>query len=52
MSKKTLNTLWATIEKNKQPFVDYLTRKAKLFGNDKMEWQDQEAPVILGNLKE
>lgn len=32
--------------------VDYLTRKAQLFGKEKMDWQDQDAPVILGNLKE
>lgn len=38
--------------KNKQPLVDYLTRKANLFGKEKMEWQDQDAPIILGDLKE
>ncbi len=44
--------MWATIQKNKQPLVDYLTRKANLFGKEKMEWQDQDAPIILGDLKE
>lgn len=44
--------MWETIQKNKQPLVDYLTRKANLFGKEKMEWQDQDAPIILGDLKE
>lgn len=52
MKKETLDMMWATIQKNKQPFVDFLTRKAQLFGKDKMEWQDQDAPIILGNLEE
>ena len=39
--------------KSKQPLVDYLTRKANLFGKEKkMEWQDQDAPIILGDMKE
>lgn len=38
--------------KNKQPFVDFLTRKAQLFGKEKMDWQDQDAPIILGDLEE
>ena len=36
--------------KNKQPFVDFLTRKAQLFQR-KMDWQDQDAPIILGDLE-
>ncbi|NBA56334.1 M3 family oligoendopeptidase [Enterococcus hirae] len=52
LKKETLDVMWATIQKNKQPLVDYLTRKANLFGKEKMEWQDQDAPIILGNLKE
>lgn len=52
LKKETLNVMWATIQKNKQPLVDYLTRKANLFGKEKMEWQDQDAPIILGDLKE
>ncbi|MGK0550856.1 M3 family oligoendopeptidase [Enterococcus faecalis] len=52
MNQKTLNVMWETIQKNKQPFVDYLTRKAQLFGKEKMEWQDQDAPIILGDLEE
>ncbi|MBP2097599.1 M3 family oligoendopeptidase [Enterococcus rivorum] len=52
MKKETLNVMWQTIEANKQPFVDYLTRKAQLFGKEKMEWHDQDAPIVLGDLKE
>ncbi|MBO0482282.1 M3 family oligoendopeptidase [Candidatus Enterococcus courvalinii] len=52
LKKETLDIMWSTIEKNKQPLVDYLTRKANLFGKEKMEWQDQDAPIILGNLEE
>lgn len=52
MQKETLDVMWATIQKNKQPFIDYLTRKAQLFGKEKMDWQDQDAPIILGDSKE
>lgn len=52
MQKETLDVMWATIQKNKQPFIDFLTRKAQLFGKKKMDWQDQDAPIILGDLKE
>lgn len=52
LKKETLDVMWATIQKNKQSLVDYLTRKANLFGKEKMEWQDQDAPIILGDLKE
>lgn len=52
MKKETLTTMWDTITANKQPFVDFLTRKAQLFGKEKMDWQDQDAPVILGDFKE
>ncbi|MGG5305085.1 oligoendopeptidase PepF/M3 family protein [Enterococcus pernyi] len=52
LKKETLDIMWETIQKNKQPLVDYLTRKANLFGKEKMEWQDQDAPIILGDMKE
>lgn len=52
MKKETLDVMWATIQKNKQPFIDFLTRKAQLFGKEKMDWQDQDAPIILGDLQE
>uniref|UniRef100_UPI00403F2DBD M3 family oligoendopeptidase n=1 Tax=Candidatus Enterococcus willemsii TaxID=1857215 RepID=UPI00403F2DBD len=52
LKQETLDTMWATIQKNKQPIVDFLTRKAQLFGKEKMDWQDQDAPIILGDMKE
>ncbi|MGM0218805.1 M3 family oligoendopeptidase [Enterococcus sp. AZ126] len=52
MQKETLDVMWATIQKNKKPFIDFLTRKAQLFGKEKMDWQDQDAPIILGDLEE
>ncbi|MDA9471297.1 M3 family oligoendopeptidase [Enterococcus sp. 5H] len=52
MKKETLEVMWSTIQKNKQPFIDFLTRKAQLMGKEKMDWQDQDAPIILGDLQE
>jgi len=52
LDKETLNMMWGTIQKNKQPIIDFLTRKAQLFGKDKMDWQDQDAPIVLGNFEE
>ncbi|MBL1224317.1 M3 family oligoendopeptidase [Enterococcus sp. BWR-S5] len=52
MSEKTLQTMWQVITENKQHFINYLTRKAQLFGKEKMDWQDQDAPIILGDLEE
>ena len=52
LQQKTLDTMWDTIQKNKQPIVDFLTRKAQLFGKEKMDWQDQDAPIILGTMQE
>ena len=45
MSQATLNTMWDTIVRNKQPFVKYLERKAKLLGVEKLTWCDVEAPL-------
>ncbi|MGX7023972.1 M3 family oligoendopeptidase [Vagococcus hydrophili] len=52
MKEETLNAMWGAISNNKQPFVDFLTRKAQLLGKEKMEWQDQDAPIILGEFEE
>jgi len=45
MSEQTLNTIWAVIHANKQPFVNYLHRKAELIGVEKLHWYDLEAPI-------
>lgn len=52
LDKETLDMMWETIQKNKQPIIDFLTRKAQLFGKDKMDWQDQDAPIVLGDFEE
>ena len=52
LDNETLDMMWGTIQKNKQPIIDFLTRKAQLFGKDKMDWQDQDAPIVLGDFEE
>ena len=49
MKQETLDTMWKAVSEQKQPFIDYLTRKAELLGKDKLSWQDTEAPVIIGD---
>ncbi|WP_027964872.1 M3 family oligoendopeptidase [Halalkalibacillus halophilus] len=45
MEQSTLDAMWGAITKNKQPFVDFLYRKAKLLGKEKLEWYDLGAPT-------
>lgn len=45
MSEQTLNVMWDVIERNKGIFVEYLNRKAKLMGLEKLGWVDVEAPL-------
>jgi len=45
MSQDTLNIMWQVISENKQPFVEFLKRKAKLYGVEKPSWVDVSAPV-------
>ncbi|CAG7640954.1 Oligoendopeptidase F, plasmid [Paenibacillus solanacearum] len=45
MSQETLDAMWGVIERNKDVFVQYLERKAKLLGVEKLSWHDVEAPV-------
>src|SRR5690625_4302813 len=51
MSKETLHAMWGAVQNNKQPFLDYLQQKAKLFGMEKLGWQDVDAPVAIGNVE-
>ena len=46
MKKETLDVMWDVIAKNKQPFVDFLNRKAKLLGKEKLSWVDVDAPIV------
>jgi len=45
MSPRTLQAMWEVIERNKPLFVQYLQRKAELFGVEKLSWADVEAPL-------
>ncbi|MFH5181764.1 M3 family oligoendopeptidase [Paenibacillus sp. TAB 01] len=49
MSKETLDAMWGVIERGKDVFVQYLNRKAKLLGVEKLSWYDVEAPVGQGS---
>ncbi|MGB6178688.1 M3 family oligoendopeptidase [Carnobacterium sp.] len=51
MNRETLDTMWQAVSEHKQPFIDFLNRKAKLMGKDRLDWQDVEAPVLVGNTK-
>ncbi|OWR30545.1 oligoendopeptidase [Saccharibacillus sp. O23] len=45
MSSKTLETMWQVITDNKPLFVEYLNRKARLLGQEKLGWHDVDAPI-------
>ncbi|MEX1029846.1 MAG: M3 family oligoendopeptidase [Paenibacillaceae bacterium] len=45
MSEQTLNVMWEVIEANKQPFIEYLRRKAQLLGVERLNWHDVDAPL-------
>jgi oligoendopeptidase F len=45
MSEQTLHTMWEVIDRNKDIFVQYLNRKAKLLGLEKLSWHDVPAPL-------
>ncbi|HSI66724.1 MAG TPA: M3 family metallopeptidase, partial [Planococcus sp. (in: firmicutes)] len=45
MSQETLDAMWGAISDHKQPFADYLNKKAELLGKDGLDWFDVDAPV-------
>ncbi|WKA59559.1 M3 family oligoendopeptidase [Planococcus shenhongbingii] len=45
MKQETLDAMWGAISKNKQPFVNYLNKKAEILGKDGLDWFDVDAPV-------
>lgn len=45
MQKETLDAMWQVISENKEPFVQFLNRKAKLLGLEKLSWFDLDAPI-------
>lgn len=51
MKQETLDAMWGAISKNKQPFVDYLNRKAEILGKDGLDWYHVDAPVTASTQK-
>ncbi|MEH7887120.1 M3 family oligoendopeptidase [Bacillus sp. JJ1609] len=45
MQKETLDAMWEVISEHKVPFVQFLNRKAKLLGLEKLSWFDLDAPI-------
>lgn len=45
MSKETLDTMWDTINRNRDRLVTYMNRKKQYLGLEKFGWQDYNAPV-------
>lgn len=48
MEKATLETMWKVITESKDLLVQYLNRKAKLLGLEKLSWFDLDAPYGNG----
>lgn len=51
MKAETLQVMWEVIEKNKPIFVEFLNRKAKMLGLEKLAWHDVAAPVTGATAK-
>ncbi|NHM33972.1 M3 family oligoendopeptidase [Neobacillus terrae] len=49
MKEETLNTMWTVISKYKQPFSNYLKRKAEMIGGPSMKAYNFWAPVTKSN---
>lgn len=45
MQEETLNSMMSAIKKHSSPLVDFLKRKAELFGKKKLPWQDVDASI-------
>ncbi|ASK63690.1 oligoendopeptidase [Virgibacillus phasianinus] len=45
MKQETLDAMWKAISRNKQPFVQFLQRKAELLGREKLSMYDIGAPI-------
>ncbi|NPC94120.1 M3 family oligoendopeptidase [Bacillus sp. WMMC1349] len=45
MKQETLDVMWKVIIDHKQPFADYLKRKASLQGLERLSWYDLKAPL-------
>jgi oligoendopeptidase F len=45
MSEETLTVMWKVISDNKTKFTEFLQRKAKILGVEKLSWHDVAAPL-------
>lgn len=45
MTRETLDAMWSTVSAQKNVLKQYLERKAKLLGIDRLAWYDQWAPL-------
>ncbi|SFS63416.1 M3 family oligoendopeptidase [Marininema halotolerans] len=45
MSGETLRTMWEVIDRNKGMLLQYMDRKAKMIGVEKLAWYDVYAPI-------
>ncbi|MEO4053882.1 M3 family oligoendopeptidase [Solibacillus sp. CAU 1738] len=51
MKQDTLNAMWTVVSKYKLPFVNYLNQKAKMCGDEKMQWHNFWAQITKSNQK-
>ncbi|XRG80774.1 M3 family oligoendopeptidase [Rossellomorea sp. GAMAL-10_SWC] len=49
MKEETLNTMWTVISKYKQPFSNYLNKKAEMIGESSMKAYNFWAPITKSN---
>ncbi|MEX0703148.1 MAG: M3 family oligoendopeptidase [Planctomycetales bacterium] len=47
MRRETLETMWSVVAERRPRIVDYLNRKAKLLGLEKLAWYDVTAPLPI-----
>ncbi|HET7629635.1 MAG TPA: M3 family oligoendopeptidase [Bacillales bacterium] len=45
MKAETLDAMWSAIDKQKDKYVAFFDRKAKLLGIDRLSWYDVNAPI-------
>ena len=51
IEKETLDAMWNAISSNKQPYLDFLNRKAALMGKEQLAWYDVDAPISIGEFE-
>ncbi len=49
MTRKTLDIMWETINRNKPALVQFLERQKQLLGTDQLSWHDYTAPMGQSN---